>query len=449
MALRSAWWMSSNPNGPLTIPATQSNIPVQNQPPHKRWPGSKSSGFTFNELEKFIAENSHHRCWIQKYTYTPGDPSSQQSSWKQTGEVWSVPDLLALLQIPDADNLKSSFFFLRDASGEAVQALGHYLDLTPRFFNFQFVMLSTGNTVDSYAFFGLQIIEKYLPTGVPAKVRAQAAPYATFGNYEWHTTMIAALFMRVGDRFRGVLHFQANDEAIADGMKQLMTREEERTSSEGEDRAGQGQILAEIMYIVRYQWEFFLNEADVHLQGLSKQCIEGELTSNQQLKAMRDLHPLLPMWAFARRRINAAKDLNTGMCSHPYFVTNQLHEAFRHYLAKCNLVLDECYSRCDALTVQTENIINLIFNIATLQDTKASVEQSMAANASAASIRRVTLLTFIYLPLMLVASIYGMNIREISHGAGEPPIWSYFVASLLVLVGTLSAWMLWSRFAGR
>lgn len=441
--------MSTGANGGVRTPGTGDTVQAPNQPPHKGWPRSKSPGITFNHLEKFLEENTSQNCWLQKFTYALQHPSQQQEVWKQSGEVRSVPDLIALLRTPDANNANSTFFLLRDASGEAIQALGHYLNVTPRFFNFGFIMLSTGNTVEDYAFFGLQIIEKYLPTGVPASVRAQPAPFATFGSHEWHTTMVAALFMTEGDKFRGIIHLQANDDAIADGIKQLMTRGEENTTSEGEKRAGQGQILAEIMYIVRYQWETFLTEAEAHLQGLSKQCIEGDLTSTQQLKAMRDLHQLLPMWAFARRRINAAKDLNTGMCSHPFFVKNQMHEGFSHYLAKCNLVLDECTSRCDTLTVQTENIINLIFNIATLQDTKASVEQSMAANASAASIRRVTLLTFIYLPLMLVASIYGMNVQEISHGAGEPPIWSYFVASILVLMGTLGAWLAWSRFAGR
>lgn len=203
------------------------------------------------------------------------------------------------------------------------------------------------------------------------------------------------------------------------------------------------------MYIVRFQWNAFISDAEAHVQDLSRQTIEGDLSSTLQLRYMRDLHRLLPMWTAARRRITAAKDLNTSMSSHPYFARNEMHEAMSHYLGKCNQVLDECMYRCDALTTQTENIINLIFNIATLQDTRASVEQSSAANTSAASIRRVTLLTFIYLPLMLVAAIYGMNVREISHVAGELSIWSYFVASVVIFVVNLGAWLVWSRFAVR
>lgn len=47
--------------------------------------------------------------------------------------------------------------------------------------------------------------------------------------------------------------------------------------------------------------------------------------------------------------------------------------------------------------------VEQIFNIATLQDTRAAVEESRAANRLASSIRRVTFLTFIYLPLTLAA----------------------------------------------
>jgi Mg2+ and Co2+ transporter CorA len=81
--------------------------------------------------------------------------------------------------------------------------------------------------------------------------------------------------------------------------------------------------------------------------------------------------------------------------------------------AKCNQVLDESVSRGDALTGETQKLSKLIFNIATLQDTKASAEQSIAANNAAGKFRRVTALAFIRLPLMLVASTYGMNVQEI------------------------------------
>ena len=64
-------------------------------------------------------------------------------------------------------------------------------------------------------------------------------------------------------------------------------------------------------------------------------------------------------------------------------------------------MLDDHLTRCKELAEQTNVLISLIFNIATLQDTRAAVEESKAANNLSASIRRVTLLAFFYLPLTL------------------------------------------------
>ena len=55
-----------------------------------------------------------------------------------------------------------------------------------------------------------------------------------------------------------------------------------------------------------------------------------------------------------------------------------------------------------------------IFNIATLQDTRVAVEESRASNVLAASIRRVTVLTFIYLPLMLSAVRLHLHIAPVA-----------------------------------
>jgi hypothetical protein len=66
--------------------------------------------------------------------------------------------------------------------------------------------------------------------------------------------------------------------------------------------------------------------------------------------------------------------------------------------------------RYNELAGQTNVLIGLIFNIATLQDTKATVEESKAANAFETHIKGVTVLPFIHsllklasVPIMLIA----------------------------------------------
>jgi hypothetical protein len=115
------------------------------------------------------------------------------------------------------------------------------------------------------------------------------------------------------------------------------------------------------------------------------------------------------------------------MSIHPLFIAAHAQNSIKSYLAKTTSALDDHVSRTHELTNQTNILISLvsvhgwrllifiykeqIFNIAKLQDTRAAVEESRAANELASSIRRVTLLTFIYLPLTLAASKYYLTQR--------------------------------------
>lgn len=94
------------------------------------------------------------------------------------------------------------------------------------------------------------------------------------------------------------------------------------------------------------------------------------------------------------------------MIEHPFFSCIAGYNgrvAIESYLGKQIKMFEDHISRCNELAEQTNVLISLIFNIATLQDTRAAVEESKAANASAASIRRITMLTFVYLPLSLIS----------------------------------------------
>jgi putative lipase involved disintegration of autophagic bodies len=97
-----------------------------------------------------------------------------------------------------------------------------------------------------------------------------------------------------------------------------------------------------------------------------------------------------------RRRLAATKDLAEQMMSHPFFATfdeDTRASALTKYLVRKLKVIDDQTRRCNELADQTTLLISLIFNIATLQDAKAAVEETKAANTLASSIRRVTMLT--------------------------------------------------------
>ncbi|KAF1841972.1 uncharacterized protein K460DRAFT_369988 [Cucurbitaria berberidis CBS 394.84] len=366
--------------------------------------------------------------------------------------------LIDALKRPLPSEVHSTFYIASSLQSESIQALGYHLGITPRFFNFPYLQLSTGNTVEKYVFYSLQFMERYNIGHKPSEAyRSNTSPCyrfrATSGGqqpHEWHVTCLRLIFLKDpdGKRFQGLVQVDPLDDAIADGLKTLMTRDEDIPPGDAEEYAGLGQILSETIYIVTYTWAAFLTEAEAHLQVLSKKCVDDDLTQTEQLQYTRELHQLSPLWVQVRRRLITAKDLTEQMIEHPFFASIGGYDgriAIKGYLSKQTKILDDHISRCNELAEQTNVLISLIFNIATLQDTRAAVEESKADNAFAASIRRVTMLTFVYLPLTLASSIFGMNMTQITGDHVQSPLWAYFVLAVALMVATFGGWFVWSR----
>lgn len=345
---------------------------------------------------------------------------------------------------------------------ESIQVFGHYLGITPRFFNFPYSRIRTGNTVEQYVCFSLQFMDKYQLGRKPSEAgRLATSPTYRFrnadGNYhshEWHVTCIRLIFLKNerNEHFRGLIQIDPLDDAIADGLKTLITKAEEQPSVEAELYSGLGQVLSETIYIVTYNWTAFFTEAETHLQVLSKKCVDTNLTGDEQLRYTRELHQLSPLWVQVRRRLTAAKDLVAQMIEHPFFAVIAGFDgriAIESYLRKHVKILDDQITQCNEIAEQTNVLISLIFNIATLQDTRAAVEESKAANAFAASVRRVTMLTFVYLPLTLAASVFGMNIRQITGENTHASVYAYIIMSFAVMVLTFGGWYVWSQLLSR
>lgn len=108
--------------------------------------------------------------------------------------------------------------------------------------------------------------------------RSDASPHFrfrtgfSFSPHEWHITRVALILMRDvnggTERFNGVIQLDPQDRAIVDGLKILMTRDEEIAPGHEEETLGLGQILSEVMYILAYNWGIFVKEAESHIQIL-------------------------------------------------------------------------------------------------------------------------------------------------------------------------------------
>ena len=73
------------------------------------------------------------------------------------------------------------------------------------------------------------------------------------------------------------------------------------------------------------------------------------------------------------------------------------------YYVKRLQVVDDQISRCDDAAAKNDNLIGIFMGIASLQESRTAVEESISVNAVAGSYRRVTILTFVYLPLTLAS----------------------------------------------
>lgn len=73
---------------------------------------------------------------------------------------------------------------------------------------------------------------------------------------------------------------------------------------------------------------------------------------------------------------------------------------------------------------------------------EATIRVSQSAVAEGKMMRIVTNLAFIFLPMSLVASIFGMNVAELQ-GKPCPPLWAFFAVSIPVTIASLSVLYGW------
>ena len=163
-----------------------------------------------------------------------------------------------------------------------------------------------------------------------------------------------------------------------------------------------------------------------------------------------------------RRRLVATTDSVTRLRSHPFFKDINGFDGFsaiHPYLDSRINILNDQVTRCNEIAAQTDVLISLIFNIATLQDTKA-------ANALSLNSQRIAFATFIYLPLSLTVvscfylashltwaipklliilkSIYGMNVTELIGIQAELSMWAAGTTAVCLTLLTYGVWYIWS-----
>lgn len=108
--------------------------------------------------------------------------------------------------------------------------------------------------------------------------------------------------------------------------------------------------------------------------------------------------------------------------------SNRLKEVFLEAERKD---VEDLLGRLDSKVVKrTEFLLSLNTNVASLEEARAAVEQGE-------TLKRISWLTFIFLPLMFIASIFGMNVDWFVNDLTAK--W-YFVAATIQLVMVMAVY---------
>ncbi|KAJ8117849.1 hypothetical protein OPT61_g1063 [Boeremia exigua] len=242
----------------------------------------------------------------------------------------------------------------------------------------------------------------------------------------------------------GLYMFDEGDDSIATNLRDWLMYSEREEPKTAEVYQGLGQVIQDVIYIISNIRTMFFDEAMEHLRVLGTKCLDEDLDPSKQLEYLRELYTLFPLWSQVRRQLGGTKNLVAQISRHEISSFESGVRDDRYYIKRLSVIEDQI-SRCDDAADKTKNLINLIMGIASLQESRAAVRESRAANDFASSIQRVTLLTFIYLPLTLASSILGMNVTQITGEGTHSQLWLYLVIAVALMAATFGSWFVWSR----
>ena len=105
-----------------------------------------------------------------------------------------------------------------------------------------------------------------------------------------------------------------------------------------------------------------------------------------------------------------------------------LHRRFTHVKIQLERHLPALQHHIDIIRIRQQNRL-----------AETQLEESRKAIQQADTIKRLTILAFIYIPIQTSAALFGMNIREIAQSSGMPSAWMFTVTTTILLGATLLA----------
>ncbi|KAG1718353.1 cora-like Mg2+ transporter protein-domain-containing protein [Suillus paluster] len=212
-------------------------------------------------------------------------------------------------------------------------------------------------------------------------------------------------------------------------------------------------VFLAILWYALYAWDESLDHLYTHINWLETNVLltnDSHLTTELHTIQAQLFHYTSLLEDF-RKSVNFVRSTPSPVLESHEFTEQARSDTHKLMQKECDNLLSEI----DRLGFQLKNIIDLVYFISILDSTivnfnvqaKATVnfvdsrrmqELTKATVRDSAAMKQISYLTMIFLPASFIASVFGMNVREIIGGATET-IGHYAIVSVAFTVVT--AWL--------
>ncbi|KAL4261704.1 hypothetical protein AB1N83_006669 [Pleurotus pulmonarius] len=200
-------------------------------------------------------------------------------------------------------------------------------------------------------------------------------------------------------------------------------------------------VLITYLWHALYAWDEALETLYQYVCWLESQVIKtSEMALTQELHIIRAHHLYHSelLTEFAKTVQFVLNTRNPAMDSESVTEEARLHSRQR-IEAECRTLLSEIERLQKGRKSQDQrlkNVMNLVFSSVTIKDSRRMQLLTQAAVKDSAAMKQIAYLTMLFLPATFLATVFGMNIKEVSDG-GRQTAHHYITGTLILTSVTI------------
>ncbi|KAG2097244.1 uncharacterized protein F5147DRAFT_370624 [Suillus discolor] len=195
-------------------------------------------------------------------------------------------------------------------------------------------------------------------------------------------------------------------------------------------------VFLAILWYGLYAWDESLDHLYTHMNWLETNVLltnDSHLTTELHTIQAQLLHYASLLEDF-RKSVNFVRNTPNPGLESSEFTEHSRRDTNKLMRKECDNLLSEI----DRLGFQLRNITDLAKATVNFVDSRRMQDLTTATVRDSASMKQISYLTMIFLPASFIASVFGMNVREIISGATET-LANYVTVSVTFTV--LTAWL--------